>query len=137
MKVKMMKIAPQAEAAEAANATTIWSTSILTPIESIQFVNNIFYNRFVNKTVVTGRMLAGVAFAVSGTLQEGFELRKNLDYPGAPAVFIGDAVVRGHRRAVVRGHGRADMRAHRLSDRWQQSRQRSSIQKRSSIESRN
>ena len=46
----------------------------------------------------------------------------------------GDAVVRGHRRAVVRGHGRADMRAHRLSDRWQQSRQRSSIQKRSSIE---
>ena len=33
--------------------------------------------------------------AVSGTLQEGFELRKNLDYPGAPAVFIGDAVVRG------------------------------------------
>ena len=33
--------------------------------------------------------------AVSGTLQEGFELRANLDHPEAPAVFIGEGVVRG------------------------------------------
>mgnify|MGYP006138305131 CR=1 FL=1 len=38
-----------------------------------------------------------VLLAVSGTLQDGFELRKNLDVPGAPAVLIGDAVVRGVR----------------------------------------
>ncbi len=35
--------------------------------------------------------------AVSGTLQEGFPLRKNLDAPGAPAVHLGSGLVRGVR----------------------------------------
>ena len=35
--------------------------------------------------------------AVSGTLQEGFPLRKNLDAPGAPAVNLGSGLVRGVR----------------------------------------
>ena len=35
--------------------------------------------------------------AVSGTLQEGFPLRGNLDAPGAPAVHLGSGLVRGVR----------------------------------------
>ena len=35
-----------------------------------------------------------VVLAVSGTLQEGFPLRKNLDAPGAPAVHLGSGLVR-------------------------------------------
>ena len=35
--------------------------------------------------------------AVSGTLQEGFPLRKNLDAPGKPAVHLGSGLVRGVR----------------------------------------
>ena len=35
--------------------------------------------------------------AVSGTLQEGFPLRKNLDTPGKPAVHLGSGLVRGVR----------------------------------------
>ena len=38
-----------------------------------------------------------VLLAVSGTLQDGFELRGNLDHPEVPAVLVGDAVVRGVR----------------------------------------
>ena len=36
-----------------------------------------------------------VLLAVSGTLQEGFELRGNLDSPGAPAVHVGGGLIRG------------------------------------------
>ena len=35
--------------------------------------------------------------AVSGTLQDGFELRANLDAPGCAALLVGSAVVRGVR----------------------------------------
>ena len=36
-----------------------------------------------------------VLVLVSGTLQDGFPLRGNLDSPGAPAEFVGWALVRG------------------------------------------
>ena len=36
-----------------------------------------------------------VLVLVSGTLQDGFPLRANLDSPGAPAEFVGWALVRG------------------------------------------
>ena len=36
-----------------------------------------------------------VLVLVSGTLQDGFPLRRNLDAPGAPAKFVGWALVRG------------------------------------------
>jgi len=36
-----------------------------------------------------------VLVLVSGTLQDGFPLRRNLDAPGAPAEFVGWALVRG------------------------------------------
>jgi hypothetical protein len=36
-----------------------------------------------------------VLVLVSGTLQDGFALRGNLDAPGAPAAFMGMALVRG------------------------------------------
>ena len=36
-----------------------------------------------------------VLVLVSGTLQDGFPLRRNLDSPGAPATFLGWALVRG------------------------------------------
>ena len=42
--------------------------SVLTPLESIQFVTNIFYNRFVNGVTITGGMHAGVSLTVVGTL---------------------------------------------------------------------
>lgn len=35
--------------------------------------------------------------AVSGTLQDGFELRGNLDLEGVPAILLGSAVVKGVR----------------------------------------
>ena len=41
--------------------------SILTPLESIQFVTNVFYNRFINHLVASRGMLAGVALAVLGS----------------------------------------------------------------------
>ncbi|KOO53577.1 pentatricopeptide repeat-containing [Chrysochromulina tobinii] len=41
--------------------------SILTPIESIQFVTNVAFNRIVNKTKVSRRMLAGVGLSIIGT----------------------------------------------------------------------
>lgn len=48
-------------------ALALAPASILTPIESIQFVTNIVYNRVVNKAPVSGMMFAGVSFAVLGT----------------------------------------------------------------------
>eukprot|EP01050_Picozoa_sp_SAG11_P017342 SAG11_NODE_2490_length_3294_cov_3.906416_3_plen_136_part_00 len=36
-----------------------------------------------------------VAFAITGTLQEGFWLRQNLDHGGVPARFVGWALCRG------------------------------------------
>lgn len=42
--------------------------SILTPLESIQFVTNVVYNRLVNRAVVSVRMLLGVGLALVGTV---------------------------------------------------------------------
>jgi hypothetical protein len=42
--------------------------SILTPLESIQFVTNIVWNRFVNKRHVGRRMIFGVSLAMVGTV---------------------------------------------------------------------
>lgn len=42
--------------------------SVLTPLESIQFVTNIVYNKYVNQAVVSQRMLIGVALALLGTV---------------------------------------------------------------------
>ncbi len=36
-----------------------------------------------------------VLLAVSGTIEDGFELRRNIDAPGRPAVFVGSGLVRG------------------------------------------
>jgi hypothetical protein len=46
------------------------------------------------------REVSYAILAVSGTLEEGFPLRKNLDYDGPPSVnatFLGKALVRGHK----------------------------------------
>jgi len=48
-------------------ALALAPASILTPIESIQFVTNIIYNRVVNDAPVSPMMGAGVGFAVLGT----------------------------------------------------------------------
>lgn len=42
------------------------ASSILVPLEAVQFVTNVGFNKFVNKKVIPTRMLAGVALAVSG-----------------------------------------------------------------------
>ena len=42
--------------------------SVLTPIESIQFVTNVAYSRIVNKCRISCRMLLGVALALGGTV---------------------------------------------------------------------
>ena len=42
--------------------------SILTPLESIQFVTNVFYNKFVNRVHITRRMYFGVGLACVGTV---------------------------------------------------------------------
>ena len=42
--------------------------SVLTPLESIQFVTNIFYNRFVNRVRITRDMYIGVTITVVGTI---------------------------------------------------------------------
>ena len=42
--------------------------SVLTPLESIQFVTNIFYNRFVNRVRITRDMYLGVTITVVGTI---------------------------------------------------------------------
>ena len=41
--------------------------SILAPLESLQFVTNVFWNRFVNKIRITLRMNMGVCLAIVGT----------------------------------------------------------------------
>ena len=43
-------------------------TSILVPIESLQFVVNVAYGRFVNKKEISNKMLGGVLLTVSGTV---------------------------------------------------------------------
>ncbi len=43
-------------------------SSVLTPIESIQFVTNIVYNRFINKAVISRGMIVGVVLALLGTV---------------------------------------------------------------------
>ncbi len=49
-------------------ALALAPASILTPLESLQFVTNIFYNRFINQKRVSGVMAAGVACALVGTV---------------------------------------------------------------------
>ena len=42
--------------------------SVLAPLESIQFVTNLLFARFVSKKAVSPRMVVGVAMIVSGTV---------------------------------------------------------------------
>ena len=49
-------------------ALALAPASVLTPLESIQFVTNVVYNRVINKAVVSMRMLVGVACACAGTV---------------------------------------------------------------------
>ena len=51
-------------------ALALAPASILTPIESIQFVTNIAYNKFVNHSSVRPKMLAGVCCALLGTVRD-------------------------------------------------------------------
>ena len=48
-------------------ALALAPASVLMPLESIQFVTNVVYNRLINKAVVSMRMNAGVACACAGT----------------------------------------------------------------------
>jgi hypothetical protein len=49
-------------------ALALAPASILTPLESIQFVTNIAWNKLVNRKAVSRRMLVGVLFALFGTV---------------------------------------------------------------------
>ena len=49
-------------------ALALAPASILTPLESIQFVTNVVYNRFVNHAIVSKRMLFGVGLSLIGTV---------------------------------------------------------------------
>ena len=49
-------------------ALALAPSSVLTPIESIQFVTNIAYNKFINDSEITSRMLIGVTLALFGTV---------------------------------------------------------------------
>ena len=49
-------------------ALALAPASILTPMESIQFVTNVVWNRFVNHKAVNSRMLTGVCLTVIGTV---------------------------------------------------------------------
>lgn len=50
------------------SALSFAPASILVPIESLQFVSNVFYNRIVNQLRVSRRMYLGVLLAVVGTV---------------------------------------------------------------------
>ena len=41
---------------------------VLTPLESIQFVTNVLWNKFVNRKAVSRRMIVGVMLALTGTV---------------------------------------------------------------------
>ena len=49
-------------------ALSLAPASILTPLESIQFVTNIFWNKCVNNAVISRRMVLGVVAAMAGTI---------------------------------------------------------------------
>ena len=49
-------------------ALALAPASVLTPLESIQFVTNIVWNRFVNRKFVSRRMVAGTCIALVGTV---------------------------------------------------------------------
>ena len=49
-------------------ALALAPSSVLMPLESIQFITNIVYNRFVNHKLVTRLMLAGVISTLVGTV---------------------------------------------------------------------
>ena len=49
-------------------ALALAPASILTPLESIQFVTNIAYNKVINKATISWPMLAGTAITVLGTV---------------------------------------------------------------------
>lgn len=49
-------------------ALALAPASILTPMESIQFVSNIAWNRFVNRRKISSRMLLGVLLTMVGTV---------------------------------------------------------------------
>ena len=49
-------------------ALALAPASILTPLESIQFVTNIFYNKFVNKAKISWAMQGGTWLTVLGTV---------------------------------------------------------------------
>merc|ERR1719473_1512663 len=49
-------------------AFTFASASILVPIEAVQFVVNVGFNKWVNKKPISCRMLSGVALTICGTV---------------------------------------------------------------------
>ena len=49
-------------------ALALAPASILTPLESIQFISNIAYHRLVNGATVSRRMKLGVTIAILGTV---------------------------------------------------------------------
>lgn len=49
-------------------ALALAPASVLTPLESIQFVTNVVWNRMVNHKVVSRRMLTGVSLSLVGTV---------------------------------------------------------------------
>ena len=49
-------------------AFTFASASVLVPIEAIQFVVNVAFNKYVNKKPISCRMVAGVCLTVAGTV---------------------------------------------------------------------
>ena len=53
--------------------------------------------RVLGALVLVHRCHSRVLLAVSGTLQDGYVLRRNLDADGTPARFVGWALVRGVR----------------------------------------
>ena len=50
------------------SALALAPASVLTPLESIQFVTNVVYNKYINGAVVSQRMMVGVALALLGTV---------------------------------------------------------------------
>ncbi len=48
------------------SAFTFAPASVLVPLETVQYVNNIFFNKVVNKVAVQKRVYLGVALAIAG-----------------------------------------------------------------------
>ena len=68
------------------SALAIAPASVLTPLESIQFVTNIVYNRTVNKKAISHRMLIGVGCTLVGTVMSVIFGAESKDCPTLSAL---------------------------------------------------